>query len=95
MGNHRQILLEHINHADQHTLAGYESREGYKAVRLALSMEPTSIIDEVKNSGLRGRGGAGFPAGQKWSFVPRDTGKPTYIICNADESEPGTFKDRL
>lgn len=95
MGNHRQILLEHIKHADQHTLAGYESREGYKAVRVALNMEPGAIIDEVKNSGLRGRGGAGFSAGQKWSFVPRDSGKPTYIICNADESEPGTFKDRL
>jgi NADH-quinone oxidoreductase subunit F len=58
-------------------------------------MDPTAIIEEVKRSGIRGRGGAGFPAGQKWSFVPRNTGKPTYIICNADESEPGTFKDRL
>ncbi len=95
MGNHRQILLEHIRHADQHTLAGYESREGYKAVKIALAMDSGAIIDAVKNSGLRGRGGAGFSAGQKWSFVPRDSGKPTYIICNADESEPGTFKDRL
>lgn len=95
LGNHRQILLEHINNPDQHTLAGYESRDGYKAVQKALTLDPSTIIDEVKNSGLRGRGGAGFPAGQKWSFVPRDTGKPTYIICNADESEPGTFKDRL
>ena len=95
MGNHRQILLEHIRHADQHTLAGYESREGYKAVKIALAMDSGAIIDAVKNSGLRGRGGAGFSAGQKWSFVPRYSGKPTYIICNADESEPGTFKDRL
>jgi NADH-quinone oxidoreductase subunit F len=95
VGNHRQILLEHIRHADQHTLAGYESREGYKAVKIALAMDSGAIIDAVKNSGLRGRGGAGFSAGQKWSFVPRDSGKPTYIICNADESEPGTFKDRL
>lgn len=95
MGNHRQILLEHIRETDQHTLAGYESREGYQAVRTALSMETSKIIEEVKNSGLRGRGGAGFPAGQKWSFVPQDSGKPTYVICNADESEPGTFKDRL
>ena len=58
-------------------------------------MDPTAIIEEVKKSGLRGRGGAGFSAGMKWSFVPRNTGKPTYIVCNADESEPGTFKDRL
>jgi len=52
------------------------------------------IVDEVKKSGLRGRGGAGFPTGLKWSFVPRNTGKPTYLLCNADEGEPGTFKDR-
>jgi NADH-quinone oxidoreductase subunit F len=58
-------------------------------------MDPLAVIDEVKKSAIRGRGGAGFPAGQKWSFVPRNSGKPTYIICNADESEPGTFKDRL
>ncbi len=95
MGQHRQIILEHIHQTDQHTLAGYESRGGYEAVRKALSMDPAAIIEEVKKSGLRGRGGAGFPAGQKWSFVPRNTGKPTYIVCNADESEPGTFKDRL
>ncbi len=95
MGQHRQIILEHIHQPDQHTLAGYESRGGYEAVRKALSMDSSAIIEEVKKSGLRGRGGAGFPAGQKWSFVPRNTGKPTYIVCNADESEPGTFKDRL
>ena len=59
MGNHRQILLEHIRHADQLTLAGYESREGYKAVKIALAMDSGAIIDAVKNSGLRGRGGAG------------------------------------
>ena len=58
-------------------------------------MTPEAIIDELKASGLRGRGGAGFPTGMKWSFVPRNTGKPTYIICNSDESEPGTCKDRL
>ncbi|MCL4137425.1 UNVERIFIED_CONTAM: hypothetical protein GTU68_027802 [Idotea baltica] len=58
-------------------------------------MDPLKLIDEVKDSGLRGRGGAGFPTGLKWSFVPRDTGKPVYLINNADESEPGTFKDRL
>lgn len=95
MGQHRQILLEHIKHADQHTLAGYESRGGYEAIKKALATDPLAIIEEVKKSGIRGRGGAGFSAGMKWSFVPRNTGKPTYIVCNADESEPGTFKDRL
>lgn len=95
MGQNRQILLEHIKQPDQHTLVGYESRGGYAAIRKALAMDPTAIIEEVKKSGLRGRGGAGFSAGMKWSFVPRNTGKPTYIVCNADESEPGTFKDRL
>lgn len=95
MGQHRQILLEHIHEADYHTLAGYEARGGYKAIRKTLSTDPVAVIEEVKKSGIRGRGGAGFPAGQKWSFVPRNTGKPSYIVCNADESEPGTFKDRL
>ncbi len=95
MGQHRQILLEHIRQPDQPTIAGYESRGGYSAIRKAMSLDPVGVIEEVKKSGIRGRGGAGFPAGQKWSFVPRNTGKPTYIICNADESEPGTFKDRL
>jgi NADH-quinone oxidoreductase subunit F len=95
VGQNRQVLLEFIREADQHTLAGYESRGGYQAIRKAMAMDPAALIEEVKKSGLRGRGGAGFPAGQKWSFVPRNTGKPTYIVCNADESEPGTFKDRL
>ena len=58
-------------------------------------MKPEQLIDEVKASGLRGRGGAGFPTGMKWSFVPKDNPKPKYLVCNADESEPGTFKDRL
>lgn len=95
MGQNRQVLLAHIKEGDQHTLAGYESRGGYQAIRKALSLDPLAIIEEVKKSGIRGRGGAGFSAGMKWSFVPRNTGKPTYIVCNADESEPGTFKDRL
>lgn len=95
MGKHRQILLEHIDAPDQHTISGYESRGGYQAIRKAMQMDPPSIVEEVKKSGLRGRGGAGFPAGQKWSFIPKNTTKPIYIICNADESEPGTFKDRL
>jgi len=72
----------------------YEQHGGYEGVRRALAMEPTDIIQLVKDSGLRGRGGAGFPTGLKWSFVAQGTGKPIYVVCNADESEPGTFKDR-
>ena len=73
----------------------YEQHDGYDGVRRALEMEPTEIIEVVKASGLRGRGGAGFPTGMKLSFVAQDTGKPIYVVCNADEGEPGTFKDRL
>ncbi|MGH9621801.1 MAG: NADH-quinone oxidoreductase subunit NuoF [Bryobacteraceae bacterium] len=73
----------------------YLATDGYVAIRKALEMTPEAIIDELKASALRGRGGAGFPTGTKWSFVPRNTGKPSYIICNSDESEPGTCKDRL
>ncbi|HUK46008.1 MAG TPA: NADH-quinone oxidoreductase subunit NuoF [Terriglobales bacterium] len=73
----------------------YVELDGYKAVRKALGMQPEAIINEVKNSGLRGRGGAGFNTGLKWSFVPKQSAKPKYILCNGDESEPGTCKDRL
>jgi NADH-quinone oxidoreductase subunit F len=73
----------------------YLANDGYVAIRKAIEMTPEAIIDELKVSSLRGRGGAGFPTGMKWSFVPRSTGKPTYIICNSDESEPCTCKDRL
>src|ERR1043166_9457472 len=73
----------------------YLELDGYKAVRKALGMQPDAIINEVKNSGLRGRGGAGFNTGLKWSFVPKTSAKPKYILCNGDESEPGTCKDRL
>jgi len=73
----------------------YLANDGYVAIKKALEMTPEAIIDLLKASGLRGRGGAGFPTGMKWSFVPRTTGKPTYIVCNSDESEPGTCKDRL
>ena len=76
-------------------LAVYVQHDGYKAVEKALTaMTPEQILEEVKKSNLRGRGGAGFPTGMKWSFVPKDTAKPKYIICNADESEPATCKDR-
>src|SRR5579871_1658024 len=73
----------------------YLELDGYKAVRKALGMQPDEIINEVKTSNLRGRGGAGFPTGMKWSFVPKDSAKPKYILVNGDESEPGTCKDRL
>src|SRR3979409_1589305 len=72
----------------------YLELDGYKAVQKALGMTPDAIIGEIKTSGLRGRGGAGFPTGMKWSFVPKDSPKAKYVICNADESEPGTCKDR-
>ena len=73
----------------------YLANDGYVAIRKAIEMTSEAIIEELKASSLRGRGGAGFPTGLKWSFVPRTTGKPSYIICNSDESEPGTCKDRL
>ncbi len=72
----------------------YVKSGGYRGLRKALKMAPPEVIDEVKASGLRGRGGAGFPTGVKWSFVPQDTGKPTYLVANFDESEPGTFNNR-
>src|SRR6185295_17688463 len=90
-----KILLVNIDKPGQTSIEKYRERGGYQALEKALAMDPTAIIDEVKASGLRGRGGAGFPTGMKWGFVPRTTGKPTYLLCNADESEPGTFKDRL
>ena len=73
---------------------GYLAAGGYEGLRAALAMTPDEVIDLVKTSGLRGRGGAGFPTGVKWSFVPQDTGKPTYVVANFDESEPGTFNNR-
>jgi NADH-quinone oxidoreductase subunit F len=72
----------------------YVERGGYQALKKALGIGPDAVIDEVKASGLRGRGGAGFPAGVKWSFMPKEPTRPHYLLCNADESEPGTFKDR-
>src|SRR5579872_5182700 len=77
------------------TLDVYLANDGYKAFRKAKEMTPEAIVEEVKTSGLRGRGGAGFPTGLKWSFVPRTSPKPRVIVVNADESEPGTCKDRL
>jgi NADH-quinone oxidoreductase subunit F len=92
----KKLLLRNIDAPDSHTLALYQSRGGYRGWgKVVREMQPAQLIDEVKSSGLRGRGGAGFPTGMKWSFVPRESPKPKYLVCNADESEPGTFKDRL
>jgi NADH-quinone oxidoreductase subunit F len=79
---------------DAVSIDGYMKTGGYEALKKALSMTPEAVIEEVKASGLRGRGGAGFPTGTKWSFIPQDTGKPVYVVVNFDESEPGTFNNR-
>ena len=79
---------------DYHTIDVYESHGGYQMLRKALAMKPEAVTDEVKKSNLRGRGGACFPTGLKWTFMPKQTDKPKYLCVNGDESEPGTFKDR-
>jgi NADH-quinone oxidoreductase subunit F len=91
----KQLLLDNINTPGIDTLSGYRAAGGYKALEKALKMKPEEILEEVKKSGLRGRGGAGFPTGMKWSFIARPEGVPRHLVCNADESEPGTFKDRF
>ena len=91
----RKLLLEHINVPGINTLEVYRQKGGYRAVEKALkTLTPEEIVEEVKKSGLRGRGGAGFPTGMKWSFLAKPEGVARYLVCNADESEPGTFKDR-
>lgn len=90
------VLLRNVDVPDGHLLSTYEAGGGYRALRKALGeYTPDEIVDLVKESNLRGRGGAGFPTGMKWSFVPKAAGKPKYLCCNADEGEPGTFKDRI
>jgi NADH-quinone oxidoreductase subunit F len=90
-----KILLDNMGVEGSHTLQVYRSRGGYEMVEKALkTMQPQDVMKVVKESGLRGRGGAGFPTGVKWGFVPKDSKKPVYLLVNADESEPGTFKDR-
>jgi len=89
------VISKRFGIPNSHKIDVYRKNDGYRALEKALKeMTPEQIIDEVKKSSLRGRGGAGFPAGMKWSFVPKDTTKPKYILANADESEPGTCKDR-
>jgi NADH-quinone oxidoreductase E subunit len=88
------ILLNDRTQKDCRTISFYKKNGGYQALKKALSMKPEDIVNEVKNAKVRGRGGAGFPAGMKWSFLPKSDPRPVYLICNADEGEPGTFKDR-
>jgi len=88
------VLSKHFGDAGARSYQGWVERGGYAGLRQALGMAPDEVTNAVKESGLRGRGGAGFPTGLKWSFMPKPSGKPHYLVCNADESEPGTFKDR-
>ncbi|KUG09321.1 NADH-quinone oxidoreductase subunit NuoF [Solirubrum puertoriconensis] len=91
----RKLLTEHINVPGIDTFEVYRQHGGYRSVEKALkTMTPDEVVEEVKKSGLRGRGGAGFPTGMKWSFLAKPEGVPRHLVCNADESEPGTFKDR-
>ena len=88
------VLSTHFGEAEARSFDGWVKRGGYEGLKKALGMEPAAVTEQVKASGLRGRGGAGFPTGLKWSFMPKPSGRPHYLVCNADESEPGTFKDR-
>src|SRR6188768_1370225 len=89
------LLTAYVREPGCHTLDFYQRHGGYQALGKALAMTPDAVIDQVKASGLRGRGGAGFPTGMKWQFVDKKSPRPKYICCNADESEPGTFKDHV
>ncbi len=89
-----KYLSEFYHLPEFKTLEGYKKNGGYIQLEKALKMQPQAIIDEVKNSGLRGRGGAGFSTGMKWGFLPKNN-EPRFLLCNADEGEPGTFKDRM
>ena len=91
----RRIILKHADDPGySNRISCYLREGGYEILRKAFGMKPEEVGEEVLKSGVRGRGGAGFPAGMKWKFLDRKSGKPIYLICNADESEPGTFKDR-
>jgi len=90
----KKVLLNNISVLGIESYNVYRANGGYTSVEKALKMTPDAITEEVKKSGLRGRGGAGFPTGMKWSFIDKKTSNPHYLVCNADESEPGTFKDR-
>ena len=91
-----RLLMAHAEDQDQINIDTYVKNGGYQAIRKTIPhIEPNALIDMVSQSGLRGRGGAGFPTGKKWSFIPKDTSVSKYLVCNCDESEPGTFKDRF
>ena len=87
------ILSKNWDQPKSWKLGSYQGQGGYVAVRKALAMSPDELVDLIKASGLRGRGGAGFPTGVKWSFLPKDNPNPKYLVVNCDESEPGTCKD--
>lgn len=95
MATFEPVLLANIHRDQSHTRAVYEQTGGYQALRKALGMSQVDVIETVKQSGLRGRGGAGFPTGLKWTFLPKDHPGPIYFCMNADESEPGTFNNRI
>ena len=88
------VLSQYFGDSDARSYKGWVKRGGYQALERARGLSPAAVMEEVKASGLRGRGGAGFPTGLKWSFMPKEKTKPHYLCVNADESEPGTFKDR-
>ena len=93
--NEHRLIFKNVDREGWDTsIDTYLQDGGYEMLKKGIAMEPKAVIDEVKTSGLRGRGGAGFPTGIKWGFIPPNNTKPVYLICNADESEPGTFKDR-
>jgi NADP-reducing hydrogenase subunit HndC len=92
----QRIVLERAGIIDPNSIEDYILHDGYNALgKVLTSMKPADVIAEIQKSGLRGRGGAGFPTGTKWTFVAKAPGTPKYVVCNADESEPGTFKDRV
>jgi NADH-quinone oxidoreductase subunit F len=88
------LFIQHFNEESRPLSYYLAKMDGYKAAKKALAMQPDDITAEMKKSNMRGRGGAGFPTGMKWGFIPKQSAKPKYVVCNADESEPGTFKDR-
>jgi NADH-quinone oxidoreductase subunit F len=89
-----KILSARFDIENAHRIEVAKQHGVYRTLDTLFAMEPADVIETVKASGLRGRGGAGFPTGVKWGFLPKDTGKPVYLAVNADESEPATFKDR-
>src|SRR5215216_5145524 len=95
MAKFEPVLLARTDKADSTSLAGYRADGGYEALQKALNMAPDEVTNLVKDAGLRGRGGAGFSAGMKWSFLPKNHPGPVYLCVNADESEPGTFNNRI